>query len=53
MPGGHWTISIDGVPCLFGTDPLEVEERTVRLLALVDADLMTSGPPIRRAISWA
>jgi hypothetical protein len=53
MPGGHWTISIDGVPCLFGTDPLEVEERTVRLLALVDAGSMTSGPPIRRAISWA
>jgi hypothetical protein len=53
MPGGHWTISIEGVPCLFGADPLDVEERTVRLLALVDAASKTAAPPIRRAISWA
>jgi hypothetical protein len=52
MPGGHWTISIEGVPCLFGIDPLEVEDRTVRLLALVDAASKTAAPPIRRAISW-
>ncbi|MCS4089843.1 hypothetical protein [Rhizobium sp. BK176] len=53
MPGGQWTISIEGIPCLFGTDPLEVEERTVRLLALVDAASKTAVPPVRRAVSWS
>lgn len=53
MPGGNWTISIEGVPCLFGTDPLDVEDRTVRLLSLVDAAAKTVAPPIRRPISWA
>jgi hypothetical protein len=53
MPGGHWTISIQGVPCLYGSDPIEVEERTVALLALVDAADTRNAPPMRRAIQWA
>lgn len=52
MPGGHWTISIQGVPCLYGSDPLEVEDRTVSLLALIDSATKKT-PPARRAIQWA
>ncbi|MBY3150975.1 hypothetical protein HFO56_00835 [Rhizobium laguerreae] len=52
MPGGQWTISIQDVPCLYGTDPLDVEERTLRLLSLVDAS-KRSAPSLRPAISWA
>ena len=52
MPGGHWTISIQGVPCLYGSDPAEVEERTIRLLGLMDS-AKKKAPPVRRAIRWA
>lgn len=51
MPGGQWTISIRGVPCLYGTDPEEVEDRTVELLALVDA-ARRAPPAATRPILW-
>ncbi len=36
MPGGHWSISIDGVPCLFGDDTEEVLIRTLTLLKVTE-----------------
>ncbi|MDW9478759.1 hypothetical protein GOB57_08580 [Sinorhizobium meliloti] len=53
MPGGHWTISIRGVPCLYGTDPAQVEERTLRLLGQIDAAAQNPAPPMRRPVQWA
>jgi hypothetical protein len=51
MPGGQWTISIRGVPCLYGINPNDVEARTVALLALLDD---TSRLPHlrKRDINW-
>jgi hypothetical protein len=50
MPGGEWSIAVNGVPCLYGEDPMAVSTRTIRMLSIVDSPV---PPPIRRAISWA
>lgn len=51
LPGGAWTICIQGVPCLFGNDPGEVEAKTLDLL--IKLGISRPVRYDRRAISWS